>query len=821
MGVPSVWSHRIAALLRESPNASLLLSSRSSGIEHAVRRLDDPRLPLVWYWATSKFDGPVQTARLATAVRRGLGTQLLAPGVDALRGIEALGEELPRIGPIRVVVGWLDNCRNVASAFLESIKPPSHLIVIGSDAPLEEDIIKSFHLLDASDLSMRESEAIEAARGVLSPAEAISLMAEVKGEYGAFLERLIEFAGGSESGTYSRSYKTARGRVRIDPIRLFGLLMARSRWVEALEHACEHCPNLVPEVIEMGGHQLANLGAFDYLGALLQRLPVKVRRHPKTAYWMLASAIATNRVKEARSFANLALHAAEAPEVRATLAVLSPNVGMVSDTAEAVQLSDSPITLRAHAFAIAYEGERESSVHLFRSAMRMAEQQGADHLVIACALDIANLETALGRYSSGAEWARWALFEYHRRGLSEELRRQSAITGVVFPSILLGELEGVESLVDSVGPYLSRLGVPTYESVVSTLGDWDFINGRLDSAAVHYERVYEAATVDQTASASLDLIRCLIALGMGPRAMAIATQVHAVAQSSSRQERAFAELGMAMAIHRIRPQKSIELLISSIEGLKATCYVVLQAQASIWLAILRLQAGDLNGVRDALKVGNEGLIELGASGWKLLSGLHPAHQRVKTIWESGRSEMTLALLGNRRLQQDGAVLDLPLRFAEITALLAAHPEGLKCQRLQSLLFGDGGTEANVKAALSKLRKLVPITPSPYRLPEHTHVDFLDLMGSINAGEIQRALSLYHGPLLPESEAPGVVELRALIDEGLRQAVVESGDPELLIQLATVIDDDLGLWETARARLVAGDHRRPLISARIRRIRATW
>lgn len=822
MGARSDWSHRVARYLKQAPHSSVLICKRSSGVEHALRRMDEPSMPLVRYWANDVADDRNRGARLATAVRRALGSPLIAPATNTLQGIEILHRETQEIGPLRVVVGWLDYCEEIASGLLQTMSPPSRLLIIGSESVADATILQTCNYLDSAELMMREPESVYAARGLLPPDEAVSLMKLVDGEYGTFLE---ELSARTHSADVSSELEVGAIHTpphdALDSSDYCRTLIARGKWAEALEHACDYCPELVPEVIEMGGHQLANLGAFDYLSTLLHRLPLKVRRHPKTAYWMLAAAIATNRVKQFGPLPEFSLGVHEAPEMWAALAVQRPSAGMVSETRAAVEASYSPVTMRAHAFALFYEGEQDAAVHLFRSAMRKAEQSNADHLVIACAQDISNLETALGRYSNGVGWAKWALIEYHRRGLNEELRRQPAVAGVVYSSILLGELDTVPDLIESIGPYISRLGVPTYEGVVSTIGDWEFINERFGAALIHYERVHDSAAVDQSAFNSLDLIRCLVASGNETRALEIATQVHTVSQSSSRQERALADLGLAMATHRADPRLSAELLLKSIESLGETCFLVLQAQAAIWLALLRLRSGDINGTREALRLGRSGLAELGSSGWKLLSGMDPSYERLRSIWLSGASTTEIALLGRRSLRKDGITTDIPLRFAEIIALLAANPNGLKGQRLQSMLFGDGGTEANVKAALSKLRRLVPITPSPYRLPDSTQIDFQDLLASINAGEMQRALTLYKGPLLPESEAPGVVELRSIIDESLRLAVLDSGDPELLIQLATTMSDDLELWEAARLRLPGGDNRRPLISARIRRIHANW
>ena len=100
-------------------------------------------------------------------------------------------------------------------------------------------------------------------------------------------------------------------------------------------------------------------------------------------------------------------------------------------------------------------------------------------------------------------------------------------------------------------------------------------------------------------------------------------------------------------------------------------------------------------------------------------------------------------------------------------------------------------------------------------------DFKLVLGLLAAGKVHQAVQHYTGPLLPGSEAPGVVELRLHVEECLRRAVIGAGDPDLLIQLATTVGDDLELWEAARASLSSGDYRLPLVIARIRRVREAW
>src|SRR5690606_39067949 len=126
-----------------------------------------------------------------------------------------------------------------------------------------------------------------------------------------------------------------------------------------------------------------------------------------------------------------------------------------------------------------------------------------------------------------------------------------------------------------------------------------------------------------------------------------------------------------------------------------------------------------------------------------------------------------------------------------------------------------------KSNISHLRKHVSISEAPYRIQDESSADFVQLLRHLEKGELQAALNLYDGQLLPTSSAPAITELRDHIDAALRSAVIAARDPDSLIQLATAFGDDLELWECARDNLAAQDHRRPLINARIRRVQETW
>jgi hypothetical protein len=86
------------------------------------------------------------------------------------------------------------------------------------------------------------------------------------------------------------------------------------------------------------------------------------------------------------------------------------------------------------------------------------------------------------------------------------------------------------------------------------------------------------------------------------------------------------------------------------------------------------------------------------------------------------------------------------------------------------------------------------------------------------GQVHAAVARYAGPLLPASEAPGVVELRESLHARMRAAVLAERDPELLLAFA---DTDHGrsdweLWAEA-ARTFPGGPVLEQVRAHVRRL----
>lgn len=162
----------------------------------------------------------------------------------------------------------------------------------------------------------------------------------------------------------------------------------------------------------------------------------------------------------------------------------------------------------------------------------------------------------------------------------------------------------------------------------------------------------------------------------------------------------------------------------------------------------------------------------------------------------GRDEALLAA--------DGRSVRFSRRHSEILVLLARHPEGLTGDELLCALYDDESvTPVTLRAELTRLRgHLGPgmLASRPYRLTVPVESDVTVVERRLETGALTAASAAYAGPLLPASRAPAVVRLRRLLADGLRAALIDRHDPDLLADWAhaTWGADDVDVWRALAA-----------------------
>lgn len=181
-----------------------------------------------------------------------------------------------------------------------------------------------------------------------------------------------------------------------------------------------------------------------------------------------------------------------------------------------------------------------------------------------------------------------------------------------------------------------------------------------------------------------------------------------------------------------------------------------------------------------------------------------------TVTALGRDEALLTIAGRR--------LRLGRRHSELLVLLLLHPEGRTGDQLGFDLYPEDLNPVTVRAELSRLRRTLGselLDSRPYRLLAEVDADFLAVRRLVEHGRVAEALEAYAGPLLPSSDAPGVVRLRRMVENELRTAVLAAGDARLA-QAWTRTPwgaDDLQIWESYAALLPASSPAQALAARR--------
>jgi hypothetical protein len=180
-------------------------------------------------------------------------------------------------------------------------------------------------------------------------------------------------------------------------------------------------------------------------------------------------------------------------------------------------------------------------------------------------------------------------------------------------------------------------------------------------------------------------------------------------------------------------------------------------------------------------------------------------------------ELRVACLGGSRVRRGEDELHLPPRQLEILTLLALEPGGFSADRLRLALYGDRPVSASTfKAEISRLRAALGggVTARNYALTVPVRCDAVEVLRALEHGDAARAVRLYAGPLLPRSEAPGVLAWRECVEVAVREAVLGSTDPELALRHGAAVPHDTAVHEHCLRLLPPGDGRRAVAAGRL-------
>jgi hypothetical protein len=797
-----------------------------------VAEIRSHREPFVWLRLDS-FDGEDSISvgnKFAVAFARSHGSSVFGHGAPIEHTIEKLKQFHELFGRLVIVVSAAQYNVSAVDAIRSLAHFGSDVVLVVSESTSDEllAVWSADRVVEAAELELTEEEAHELASGILlRPDRIIEVLSSKGSRFGEYVAAVRLEAGLPPLlEPEPDGYSMAGGALNELPADLLiSSLRRRGASIEAFEVCVRWSPEMATELVREAAPQYVTNGLTRRLCRQLELLPDSTRTQSDDLMrWWFGALTSENRHGTIRPLVEKVLAEREAPELRALYAAAFPGPGLLHETHRALLAAETPVTLRMHGFALGQQATGDDGMPFLMKALRMAEALSDFDQVVAAATDISNYNIRKGRYRDGAEWAKWALDQYYIKGGNDELRRLAAISLQVYVRILTDDIVGLDKMVQQLRISDEWAGMPTAEGLVSTIGDWHVVTGDLHGAEVMYRRNLLSLSREHYHLAALDLIPVLNRLGKLSEARIVGSRARTITRASDDVTRALGVLASALSDVNGDASAAEHGLTGVLSVLGTGTEAQRLAQAAIVLAGLRLERGDAQGALQALRHGEAGLSELGESGWRLFAGGCGSVERLRAMWTGERQQpnVGLSVMGAPTLRIGSRKVALTNRNAECLTAIADSADGLSLEKLTLCLYGDAGALGTAKALVSRLRNTIPITSRPYKIAVPFRADFLEIIDHLGRGQVRQAVSLYQGPLLPESDAPAIVELRERIDESLRQAVLVSADAEATIELANRTGGgDLELLEASYRHLPKNDPQSPLLLARIRQLRRDW
>ena len=167
---------------------------------------------------------------------------------------------------------------------------------------------------------------------------------------------------------------------------------------------------------------------------------------------------------------------------------------------------------------------------------------------------------------------------------------------------------------------------------------------------------------------------------------------------------------------------------------------------------------------------------------------------------------------------------LTLRHSELLLLLSESARGYTSAELGVALSDQHIPEVTIRAELSRLRGVlgpVELASRPYRLTTGLRSDLQALREHLRQGRLRQAVAAYRGPLLPDSQAPAVEQIRSEVHALVRSHLLSCDDGDAVLSFADAPHgrDDYELWLHAAQILPMSSPRAAQVSAHLDRLDA--
>ena len=808
-----VWLKRQLDRIVASDRPVALLGGEPYGVPFVIDALRE-RERLAWVALSRRVrdDAVAQGNALANALNRQLGESLLSNALPYRAHLQSLRQYRYDLQPLWIAVSGAD----VAPAFaadLAQLADFGYRVLLGfeADTPPAIEGLEGCLVLGPAELAVTREDAAMIAPGGLSAGELEAVQREAGSRFTDFLTltheraQLPRFPIPTPLGPV-----LPRGRAEAVDVPLAVLALQREgRSVDALELAVRAAPEMVEDLLRAAGPAYQDEGALPRLHLLLSSLPQPYRSLERVLEWRFLAAFATNEWRTLVEEVDAHLEAFTAPELRARRAGTLPREVGFPLAEAAVRARRTPLTLWQYG---RMHPDAQRAVEVLKESVHLAEQVGTPYEVARSAGVLADRLVHLGQFQRGRSWAEYALQVFDQNGLRDGARRLMLFNNLAVARILSGDLAGLRRGLEDGQASLEGSLPELAATFRSTLAWFEQASGRPDAALELMRATFEGSPRSFRTRFGYQLVRCLNEFGRHEEAARVAGVA--------------AELGGDASPHAGQLGVLARGMVRALEGDAAASDDLLGVVLDASLPAEQRLTAALHG----MLVDPAGWQRFPADVVEALRGLDDVALRVLSgparvfqgVWDTllpVREALRLEFLGRVSCRLDGKQVGLAPRLAEIALALALHPDGMTREELNAFLAPDGTaglSPSGMRATLTRLRALLPVSDAPYRFTVKYTADILQLRRHLLEKRVREAVTLLRGPLLSESEALGVEEQRWILEEELRQAALDAADPDALFDLADRLQDDLELWEAAVGALPPGDPRRALARARLHR-----
>lgn len=161
----------------------------------------------------------------------------------------------------------------------------------------------------------------------------------------------------------------------------------------------------------------------------------------------------------------------------------------------------------------------------------------------------------------------------------------------------------------------------------------------------------------------------------------------------------------------------------------------------------------------------------------------PVEHRTHRSWQPASNTLHLRLLDEPAAFAigNGPWQPVPLRLAEILALLCSRERGWTASELTTELYGDFGRAGTVRTDIHRLRQRVGtvLASEPYRFAAETTVssDVAQVESLVLQKDIDGVLDRYRQPLLARSQIERIQQWRIWLDRQIQDVVMKVGTAE--------------------------------------------